>query len=215
MTVRVKVCGITSYEDAAMALACGVDALGFNFYRPSPRYIDPAEVRAIIRRLPPLATTVGVFVNVEPPADVAEMARAAGVGVLQLHGDETAEYCRCLADWTLIKALRIGDEGIDAELQAYPVQAFLLDSRHDNLFGGTGKTFDWSFCHAVGSVRPVILSGGLGPANVAEAIRCVKPYGVDVCSGVESAPGRKDSGKLKAFMDEVTNVRGESRHGTR
>jgi phosphoribosylanthranilate isomerase len=209
------VCGITSYEDAAMALDCGVDALGFNFYRPSPRYIDPADARAIIRRLPPLITTVGVFVNVEQPADVAEIARLAGVRVLQLHGDETAEYCRRLADWTLIKALRIGNEGVEADLQAYSVQAFLLDSRHDLLFGGTGKAFDWSLCHAAGSVRPLILAGGLGPSNVAQAILTVKPYGVDACSGVESAPGKKDTCKLKAFVDEVRNVRSEIRHGTR
>lgn len=203
MRVRVKVCGITTYEDAAMALDCGCDALGFNFYRPSPRYVDPADARAIIRRLPPLATTVGVFVNVEQPAAVSKIARLAGIRVLQLHGDEMPEYCRRLADWTLIKALRIGDQGVDAELETYPVQAFLLDARHDLLFGGTGKTFDWSFCHTVAAVRPVILAGGLDPANIAEAIRTVNPYGVDVCSGVESAPGRKDSFKLKAFMDEV------------
>ena len=189
-----------------MALACGADALGFNFYQPSPRYIAPADVRTIIRRLPPLITTVGVFVNVDPPEGVAEIAHLAGVRVLQLHGDETAEYCWRLSDWTLIKALRIGEEGIGAELQTFPVQAFLLDSRHDRLFGGTGKAFDWSFCCAVGSVRPVILAGGLGPSNVADAIRTVKPYGVDTCSGVESAPGKKDRAKLKAFMDEVANV---------
>ena len=203
MSVRVKVCGIMTYEDAAMALDCGVDALGFNFYRPSPRYIDPADARAIVRRLPPLVTTVGVFVNVAQPAGVSEIAHLAGIRVLQLHGDETAEYCSRLADWTLIKALRIGDQGVDADLRAYPVQAFLLDARHDHLFGGTGKTFDWSFSHAVRAVRPVILAGGLEPSNVADAIRMVEPYGVDVCSGVESVPGKKDSFKLKAFMDEV------------
>ena len=203
MSVRVKVCGITTYEDAALALDCGCDALGFNFYRPSPRYIDPADARAIIRRIPPLATTVGVFVNVEEPACITEIAHWAGIRVLQLHGDETAEYCRRLADWTLIKALRIGENGVEGELEAYPVQAFLLDARHDLLFGGTGKIFDWSVCHTVATVRPVILAGGLGPSNVAEAIRTVNPYGIDVCSGVESAPGRKDRFKLKAFMDEV------------
>jgi phosphoribosylanthranilate isomerase len=204
--VRVKVCGITSYSDAALALDYGVDALGFNFYRPSPRYITSAEARSIIRRLPPLVTTVGLFVNVEAPEDVIQTARDAAVQVLQLHGDESPAYCQCLGSWPLIKALRLDRAPSLQEVREYSVHAFLLDSRDDALFGGTGKTFDWFLADSVKEIRPVLLAGGLKPENVGEAIRTVRPYGVDVCSGVESVPGKKDAGRLSAFMSEVRNA---------
>jgi phosphoribosylanthranilate isomerase len=204
--MRVKVCGITSYEDAALALDSGADALGFNFFSRSPRYVDPAAVRQIIRRLPPLTTTVGLFVNIARSDEVATTARRAGVQVLQLHGDESPDYCRALCDWPLIKALRIGGAGIREDLSGYPVQAFLLDVRDDDRFGGTGKTFDWKLAEGLNTVLPVILAGGLKPENVGAAIRSVRPYGVDVCSGVEQSPGRKDAAKLSAFMSEVYNV---------
>jgi phosphoribosylanthranilate isomerase len=202
--MKVKVCGITSYEDAAMALDQGVDVLGFNFFPRSLRYTRPDEVRRITRRLPPLTVSVGLFVNT-PPGDVAEIARAAGVQVLQLHGDESPEYCGNLKDWPLIKAVRVGSGPIDENLREYPVRAFLLDSRDDVLFGGTGKSFDWNRALEIKTIRPVILAGGLRPDNVCEAIRTVTPYAVDVCSGVESAPGKKDAEKLKQFMSEVRN----------
>jgi phosphoribosylanthranilate isomerase len=204
--MKVKVCGITSYEDAAMVLDQGVDALGFNFFSRSPRYIHPAEARSIIRRIPPFVVTVGLFVNVAEKDQVCEIARLAGVHVLQLHGDETPDYCRELADWPLIKALRIGKDGILENLEEYPVQGFLLDVKDDTLFGGTGRSFDWKLARDIRSVRPIILAGGLRPDNVREAIRIVHPYGVDVCSGIESAPGKKDAGKLIEFMNEVRNV---------
>ena len=204
--MKVKVCGITSYEDAAMALDNGVDALGFNFFPPSPRYLKPADARSIIRRLPPFAITVGLFVNVANEDRVSEMARIAGVQVLQLHGDETPEYCKRLADWPLIKVLRIDKSGIPQNLEEYSVQGFLLDTRDDALFGGTGKSFDWDLARSIKRFRPIILAGGLRPDNVREAIRVVAPYGVDVCSGVESAPGKKDRSKLMQFMKEVRNV---------
>jgi phosphoribosylanthranilate isomerase len=204
--MKVKVCGITSYEDAAMVLDQGVDALGFNFFSRSPRYIHPAEARSIIRRIPPFVVTVGLFVNVVEKDQVCEIARLAGVHVLQLHGDETPDYCRDLADWSLIKALRIGKDEILGNLEEYPVQGFLLDVKDDTLFGGTGRSFDWKLARDIRSVRPIILAGGLRPDNVREAIRIVHPYGVDVCSGIESAPGKKDAGKLIEFMNEVRNV---------
>jgi phosphoribosylanthranilate isomerase len=204
--MKVKVCGITSYEDAAMVLDQGVDALGFNFFSRSPRYIHPAEARSIIHRIPPFVVTVGLFVNVAEKDQVCEIARLAGVHVLQLHGDETPDYCRDLADWPLIKALRIGKDEILGNLEEYPVQGFLLDVRDDTLFGGTGRSFDWKLARDIRSVRPIILAGGLRPDNVREAIRIVHPYGVDVCSGIESAPGKKDAGKLIEFMNEVRNV---------
>jgi phosphoribosylanthranilate isomerase len=204
--MRVKVCGITSYEDAVMAVDCGVDALGFNFFPSSPRYIRPADVRSILSRMPPFVVTVGLFVNVARQDIVAGTARSAGVQVIQLHGDETPDYCRKLVDWPLIKALRIGESGIPENLEEYPVRAFLLDSKDDTLFGGTGKSFGWHLAKEIRHNRPVILAGGLRPDNVREAIRIVEPYGVDVCSGVEKAPGKKDAGKLNEFMNEVRNV---------
>ena len=204
--MKVKVCGITSYDDAALALDQGVDALGFNFYPRSLRYINPAQARSIIGRLPPFAVTVGLFVNEQHPRAVSETARGAAVQVLQFHGDESPDYCRYFASWPLIKALRLDRASVGAELGEYPVQAFLLDSRDDALYGGTGQTFDWSLAESVKGIRPIVLAGGLRPENVAEAIRTVQPYGVDVCSGVESAPGKKDAGKLIAFMDEVRNA---------
>ena len=160
----------------------------------------------MIRRLPPFAVSVGLFVNIPESKRVAEMAQAAGVQVLQLHGEETPDYCRELASWPVIKAFRIGDQGIPENLEAYSVQSFLLDAKHETLFGGTGKSFDWSLARNIPCAPPIILAGGLRPDNVREAIRIVNPYAVDVCSGVESAPGKKDAGKLVEFMNEVRNV---------
>lgn len=204
--MKVKVCGITSYEDAVMALDEGVDALGFNFFPRSPRHIRPEDARTIIRRLPPFAAMVGLFVNVPEPLEVAAAARAAGINVIQLHGDENPDYCRMLADWPLIKAVRVGEKGIPEGLESYPVQAWLLDAKDDTLFGGTGKSFDWNLTRDLHRIRPIILAGGLRPDNVRAAISAVRPYGVDVCSGVELSPGKKDANRLRRFMEEVKHV---------
>ncbi len=204
--MKVKICGIRSYEDALMAADCGADALGFNFHPGSPRYISPVEARGITRRLPPFVSPVGLFVNVEDPAQVQATARESGVHVVQLHGTESADYCRRLSGWTLIKALRPGRGPVGADLAGYPVSAFLLDTWDPVLFGGTGRTFDWSCLPDLPPGPKVILAGGLAPVNVAEAIRAVRPFAVDVCSGVESSPGKKDRGKLEAFMREVRNA---------
>jgi phosphoribosylanthranilate isomerase len=204
--MKVKVCGITSYEDAAMVLDQGVDALGFNFFSRSPRYIRPEDARSIIRRIPPFVVIVGLFVNVEDADQVSSIAHTAGVQILQLHGDETPAYCQKLTAWPLIKALRIGKNEIPQDLNQYSVRAFLLDSKDDVLYGGTGKSFDWSIAKDIKRLRPIILAGGLRQDNVREAIRAVAPYGIDVCSGVESAPGKKDARKLVQFMNEVRNV---------
>ncbi len=205
--MKVKVCGITSLEDALAAVSEGVDALGFNFYPSSPRYVDPERVRGIVSRLPPFVVSVGLFVNVPEPREVERIARAASVQVLQLHGDETPEFCGELSAWPLVKVLRIGEGSIPGGFERYPVSAFLLDTRDDNLFGGTGRTFDWSLAAQIHKVRPIILAGGLKPQNVARAIRAVRPYAVDVCSGVEAEPGKKDHRKLKALFDNIRHLR--------
>lgn len=206
MSMKVKVCGITNYRDAAAALDEGVDALGFNFFPSSPRYIEPQNARAIIEKLPPFAVSVGLFVNADA-GHVVETAGAAGVQVIQLHGNETPDYCGRLRSWPIIKALRIGSSGGDfGDLGLYSVRAFLLDSKDDVLFGGTGKSFNWTIARKIERLRPVILAGGLRPDNVAEAIRIVAPYAVDVCSGIECAPGTKNIARLKEFMNEVRNA---------
>lgn len=201
--MKVKVCGITSYRDASMALSLGADALGFNFFPRSPRYIAPAAARRIVDRLPPFVTKVAVYVNASDLYELEKDALNAGVDVLQLHGDETPEYCREFSHWRLIKTLRIGEGFLPEDLEKYPVSAFLLDTRNPRLYGGTGKTFDWKLAGTIRTKRPLILAGGLCAENVADAIRTVRPYAVDVCSGVESAPGKKERRKLVAFMNEV------------
>jgi phosphoribosylanthranilate isomerase len=204
--MKVKVCGITSYEDAKIALDLGVDALGFNCFPASPRYIDAQASRSIIRKLPPFSVAVGLFVNEADPSAVDKKASYMGVQALQFHGDESPDYCRRFSEWTVIKSLRIGREPLPENLDEFPVQAFLLDSRDDALYGGTGKAFAWNLAAGIFFPRPIILAGGLSAENVGEAIRCLKPYAVDVCSGVERSPGQKDPGKLREFMNEVANV---------
>lgn len=202
--MKVKICGITCEEDALAAVAAGADALGFNFCPASPRYLDPRCARDIVSGLPPFVTAVGVFVDVISPAEVRRIARLSGVSVLQLHGDETPDYCRRLRkSYPLIKALRLGRDLNEQALGEYPVQAFLLDTYDATRRGGTGKTFDWSLACSLADLRPIILAGGLTPDNVASAIRAVRPYAVDVCSGIETRPGKKDPGKLARFMEEV------------
>jgi len=189
VTVRVKICGITRLEDALAACQAGADAVGFNFWTGSRRFIEPGAAREIVRRLPPLVTTVGVFVD--PSRDEAASAAAiSGVQVLQLHGDEPPELVRSLP-LPVVKGLRVDGPRVLAELERYPVAAFLLDAPGPG-YGGSGRTFDWSIARAAALRTRVILAGGLTPANVAEAIRQVRPYAVDVASGVESAPGVKD-----------------------
>ncbi|HSW39584.1 MAG TPA: phosphoribosylanthranilate isomerase [Acidobacteriota bacterium] len=206
--MKVKVCGITGYGDAKMVLDHGADALGFNFFPRSPRYLSPADARSIIRRLPVFAVTVGLFVNVPDPGQVHAAAVTAGVHVLQLHGDENPEYCAALAAWPLIKAVRVGDRGMPENLADYHhVRCFLLDVRDDVLFGGTGRSFDWSLAKDMPPAKPFILAGGLRPDNVRAALGVVDPCAVDVCSGVESAPGKKDPVKMEDFMNEVRNAR--------
>ncbi|HBT47074.1 MAG TPA: phosphoribosylanthranilate isomerase [Peptococcaceae bacterium] len=204
--VRVKICGIKTWEEARAALEAGVHALGFVF-APGPRRIHPEVAREIILRLPPFVTSVGVFVN-EPRYSLLEIASFCRLDVLQLHGDEPPEYCRGLSQ-RLIKAIRVKDAASLELIPKYPVDAFLLDTFVPGQAGGTGRTFNWEIARrAVELGPPIILAGGLTPENVAEAIRKVRPYAVDVSSGVET-DGQKDPVKIARFMEAVARVNEE------
>ena len=203
--VKLKVCGITSFDDAAAAVDCGATYLGFNFYRPSPRYIEPAAAREIIEQLPSHIVSVGVFVNEEVKV-VRDLMDGCGLTLAQLHGDETAAYCLELAR-PAVKALRIKDRGgflALAEFQGRAgIRGFLLDAYADDAYGGTGRTVDWTLAAEAARSASVLLAGGLTPENVAEAIRAVRPYGVDVSSGVEVSPGKKDPEKIRRFIQSA------------
>lgn len=196
--IKVKICGITTLEDARTAIDAGADALGFVFFPRSPRHIFPEQAAAIIRHLPPFVQTVGLFVN-EEAATVNETADHCGLDLVQLHGDETPDYCAGVRR-RVIKALRIREITCLEPMQQYRVSGFLLDAWSPDAYGGTGRTFNWEVAACAAQANRVILAGGLTPANVAEAIRQVRPYGVDVSSGVESAPGRKDAAKVREFI---------------
>ena len=201
--VRIKICGITRAEDALAATRLGADALGFNFWPGSRRFVAPAAVRAIVARLPPFVVPVGVFVN-QPEEEVVAMARESGVRVLQLHGDEPPEACARLP-FPVVKAIRVDAVRSLSAFASYEVAAFLLDTPSRG-FGGSGAPFDWSLAEGVSEIAPVILAGGLDPENVARAIRAVRPYAVDVASGVESAPGVKDLARLARFIATARGV---------
>ena len=201
--VLVKICGVTNLPDALAAVEAGAGALGFNFYARSPRYVEPAAARRIIAHLPPGVLTVGVFVNEDEPAHVAHRAAAAGVAAVQLHGDESPTYCAALT-LPVIKALRVGPDFVPEQAMHYGAHAILLDAHSPQAFGGTGRVFDWSHARRTRELVPrLFLAGGLTPENVGAAIAAVEPFAVDVCSGIEAAPGRKDLDKLRAFLAAV------------
>jgi phosphoribosylanthranilate isomerase len=195
--VRVKICGLTRLEDALAAARLGADALGFNFWPRSKRYVPPEAAGAIVRSLPAGVATFGVFVDPTREEVLAALA-ASGVGVVQLHGDEPPALCTSLPA-PVVKAIRVESSASLASLASYEVRAFLLDAPSAG-YGGSGRTFDWSLAAEVARELPVLLAGGLAPENVAEAVRTVRPLAVDVASGVESAPGVKDLGRLQAFI---------------
>jgi phosphoribosylanthranilate isomerase len=205
---RVKVCGITNLEDALAAVEAGADMLGFNFYARSPRCVSPAEARKIIEGLPGGVSCVGVFVNEPEPADVERIAREAGLDAVQLHGDETPEYCQSLRGLTTIKALRVGADYHVESAAPYGTDAVLLDAYVAGERGGTGHTFDWALAALTRERVPrLFLAGGLTPDNVAAALAAVRPYAVDVCSGVETAPGRKSPELMRRFVKAVGSRR--------
>lgn len=195
---QVKICGITNPEDALHAVACGADALGFVFFAGSPRFVDRQSARQIIAELPPFVSTVGLFVN-ETPARIQESIEFCGLSTVQLHGDEGPDQC-CYPPCKVIKALRLRAEMDERFFASFPVSALLLDAYVPDKFGGTGHRCDWEKAADVASAHRVVLAGGLSPDNVAEAVRQVHPYGVDVSSGVEKKPGKKDPEKVASFI---------------
>ncbi len=204
--VKVKVCGITRVDDALLASDLGASAVGFVFWPRSPRYLEPTKAQAIAARLPGDVAPVGVFVD--PSAvEVRQVVEEVGLAAVQLHGDEPPAFCRELP-YRVIKAVGVdGAAATRAAAEAVPEEAtVLLDARDPERRGGTGRVVDWKIAAGVAAGRRVFLAGGLGPANAGAAIRAVRPYGLDVSSGVESAPGSKDPALLRAFFDEVARA---------
>lgn len=204
----VKICGITNLEDAVEAIDAGADALGFNFYKPSPRYVTPQSAREIIEQLPDAILKVGVFVNEESPDQVRQIATESGITALQLHGDESPDYCHEFADQYVIKALAVGHNFDTQLVERYQVNGIMLDTKHNTLRGGTGRAFDWSIAQEISKTIPTLyLAGGLSPENIAGAIETVRPYAVDACSSLEDIPGKKNGERMRAFVAAVRSVK--------
>lgn len=199
--VKVKVCGMTQLKDALFAAEQGADAVGFIFYKKSPRSVTMKVVREIISKLPPLVDTVGVFVN-ETSDRVNKIADYCGLDLVQLHGEESPAFCRKIKR-RVIKAFRVKDLQSIKQLEKYPVSGFLLDTFSEQMHGGTGKTFDWNLALPAKKFGPVILAGGLTPRNIRQAVSQARPYGVDVSSGVEKSPGVKDLEKVREFLANI------------
>jgi Phosphoribosylanthranilate isomerase len=204
MPVKIKICGITQYEDAKVAVSLGVDALGFIFYPKSPRAIHPLDAREIIRRLPPFVSKVGVFVD-DDAATIMNIVKRTGIDTVQLHGNEPPAICEELPV-TLIKAFAVGPDFDLSSFGKYKVNGYLLDTWGDSQRGGTGRTFDWSIANsAMQKFGTVILAGGLGPTNIREALDSVHPYAVEFNSGVEIKPGIKNPHKMRDAVTLVKN----------
>lgn len=201
--VKVKICGITNLEDALVAAEYGADALGFIFYEKSPRYISTANAMKIIKELPPFVTKVGVFVD-DPVEKVKQMKVFTGIDAVQLHGNETPNICHSMGN-RVIKAFRVSGQwsAVSNRMKRYQVSAYLLDTHREGVPGGTGKTFDWKLAVEAKKHGRIILAGGLTPDNVSEAVKKVRPYAVDVASGVEERPGKKDLKKVKEFIERA------------
>jgi phosphoribosylanthranilate isomerase len=202
--VRVKICGITNVDDALLAAEAGADAIGLVFYDKSPRAVTPERAAKIVRALPPFVQAVGLFVDaaidvVNATADICRL------DIVQLHGDETPEFCTQVVR-RVIKAFRVRDGESLVPMKGYRVSGFLLDAWSPAARGGTGVTFNWELARDAGRFGPIILAGGLTPDNVARAVQTVAPYGVDVSSGVEAAPGQKDPEKVRAFISRAQGL---------
>ena len=209
--VRIKICGITSELDALRAAKAGAWAVGFIFYKKSPRYISPFKAKKIIDALPPFITPVGVFVNHNAGA-MRDIINHCGLRVVQLHGDEDHHFAHRLKRYNvkIIKVFRVGDNFDPKIVEAFKVDAFLFDTYDQYNYGGTGKTFNWNLLKDLktASEVPIILSGGLNLQNVIEPVNVLKPYAVDVNSGVEESPGKKDAKKMKDFIEIVSYISG-------
>jgi phosphoribosylanthranilate isomerase len=208
MACKIKICGITNPDDALAAVTAGADALGFVFHKASPRCVTAEVVRRIIAWLPPFVLPVGVFVNEEMKV-VRDLMDSCGLALAQLHGDESAAYCEQLGR-PMLKAIRLRDMGSFLSLAEYKgragVRGFVIDAYAESAYGGTGQTTDWSLAAEAAKTAAILLAGGLTPDNVGEAIVKVRPYGIDVSSGVEASPGKKDQAKVKAFIEAAKLV---------
>jgi len=198
--VRVKICGIKRLEDALAAVDAGTDAIGLNFWRPGRRYVPPEVARVIARALPPFVTRVGVFAD-EDPETIRQIAVLCGLDALQLHGSESPQFCRQF-DRPVVKGIKVRSPESVTGLARYQVAAFLLDAHVPGEMGGTGRAFDWGPGPRAKEAGPIILSGGLTPENVGDAIQAATPYAVDVATGVETG-GYKDPAKIRAFVAQV------------
>ncbi len=206
LLLKVKICGITNAEDARAAVEMGADLLGFNFYRRSPRYIAPDAAWSIINQLPGFADVAGVFVNASAE-QVRQTTATCKLDWIQLHGDEEPQFCHSFGDLGVrtMKALRIRDKADLAKAEDYFTDAILLDAFKAGQYGGTGVAFDWNIIGHIG--KRIFLAGGINPENVAEAVK-LGIYGIDVCSGIESKPGKKDHKKMKALFDRIRQLNG-------
>ncbi|NBO65269.1 MAG: phosphoribosylanthranilate isomerase [Acidobacteria bacterium] len=209
MGVRLKVCGITSLTDALAAVDVGATFLGFNFYSPSPRYIEPEQARVITAQLPSAIVPVGIFVNESEPDSVISIMHQSGMRMAQLHGDESPEYCRAVGAGRVIKAFRAGGDFQFGQVMEYAVWAVLLDAFDPLLHGGTGRVADWNIAAKLAGQVDLFLAGGLTPDNVVEAVQSVAPFAVDLNSGVESAPGVKDAAKLRVLAERLELIRND------
>ena len=199
--VKVKICGMTNLKDVKVAVDDGVDAVGFIFYKKSPRSVTMQAVRKIVLELPPFVDSVGIFVN-ETAEQINKIADRCNLDRVQLHGNESPTFCKKIRR-RVIKAIRVKDIQSLKKLSDYPVSSFLLDTFSEDQYGGTGRVFDWNLAYPAKKYGPIILAGGLTPNNVRQAIQRIQPYGVDVCSGVESQPGIKDHKKMQIFLKNV------------
>jgi len=197
-------CGITNHEDAQKAAYYGAWAVGFIFYKKSPRYVSPSKARKLIEQLPPFITPVGVFVNQKERA-VKEICKVTKISTVQFHGEEDTVFCKRFKDFKIIKAFRIRDDFNFNKIPKYKVDAYLFDAYQENVFGGTGKTFNWDFIKGQKFDRPVILSGGLNSDNIRDAVNTIQPYAVDVSSGMEKSPGIKDPRRIRSFFENLPN----------
>jgi phosphoribosylanthranilate isomerase len=203
--IQIKICGITNKEDALCAAKLGATALGFIFYPPSPRNIKPADARKIVSVLSDELVKVGVFVN-ESVTEVKRIVEYCGLDMIQLHGDESPAYCREFPASQVIKAVELKNDDDFNHASSYDVAAILVDSRHAGLYGGTGKKANWELACRIKNKKPLILSGGLNEGNIAEAIKTVTPNALDINSGVEFKPGKKDHAKMARIFDIIRHA---------